>query len=58
MIFHHNYTNPVDLAPLNLVLSMLCFCDPCATRMSTRDVAMSELAQMMFDLLGRAGASP
>ena len=58
MIFHHNYTKPVDLAPLNLVLSMLGFCDTYATHLSTRDGAMCELAQGMFDLLGRAGASP
>ena len=58
MIIHYICTNLVDLAPLNLVLPMLFFCNPCATRMSTRDVAMCELAQVMFDLLGRAGASP
>ena len=48
----------MDLALLNLVLSMLGFCDTYATHLSTRDGAMCELAQMMFDLLGRAGASP
>ncbi len=57
MIFHYNCTNLVDLAPLNLVLSMLGFCDTYATHMSTRDGAMCELAQVMFDLLGMAGAS-